>query len=183
MEGFVNYKKRSIALPPGCKDLVDVLREGSHPISSAPSAGRWVPVPKTECFATNGQAHIPRFMATVLESTTKFTSLRIELPGHDVAIGVCRHRDERSLALVLFVPRNTGREQATRDFFLKHHIAPTADYLPRPQTSTSVRILQYPLPQDATSAADLISNFLQTVHYLAAGAGIDFTFDSHEGTA
>jgi len=31
MSDFVNYNKRSITLPPGCKDLIDVLgREGRH---------------------------------------------------------------------------------------------------------------------------------------------------------
>jgi len=30
MSDFVNYKKRSITLPPGCKDLVDVLRQGRN---------------------------------------------------------------------------------------------------------------------------------------------------------
>jgi hypothetical protein len=25
MGGFVNYKKRRVSLPPGCKDLIDVL--------------------------------------------------------------------------------------------------------------------------------------------------------------
>jgi hypothetical protein len=183
MGKFVNYKKRSIALPPGCKDLVDVLWKASHHKSSDPIAARWVPVPKPERIATNGQDHIPRFMTRVLESTTKFTSLSIELPGKDVAIGVYRHSEARTLHLTLVVSRDTEMERATRDCFSGHHIAPTADYLPLPLTPTSVCTLQYPLPQDATAAANLIGSFLRTVCGLPAEAGIDFTFDNHEETA
>jgi hypothetical protein len=183
MGEFVNYQKRGVELPPGCKDLVDVLREVSKSKTSQAITTQWVPVPKPEQIAAHGLDHIVRFMTRVLESTAKFTSLSIELPGREAAISVYRHREPGTLDLMLFVYRDTEEERAIRAFFEGHQVAPTVDYLPPPVTPTSVRGLQYPLPQNATAAANLIRDFLQRVHGLAEEAGIDFTFENHEPIA
>jgi hypothetical protein len=42
MSDFVNYTKRSVELPPGCKDLIDVLRVLA-PSNLAPSQLPWQP--------------------------------------------------------------------------------------------------------------------------------------------
>lgn len=183
MGKFVNYKKRSVELPPGCKDLMDVLLKVSKSKTSQPVTTQWVPIPKPEQIATHGLDHILRFMTRVLESTAKFTSLNIELPGREAAISVYRHSEQGTLDLMLFVYRDTEEERAIRAFFAGHQVVPTVDYLPGPVTSTSLRGLLYPLPQDATEAANLIGDFLRTVHGLAEEAGIDFTFENHEQTA
>src|SRR5437773_4103400 len=98
MGEFVNYKKRSVELPPGCKDLMDVLLKTSTRKTSLPITTRWVPVPKPERIAAHGLDHIPRFMTRVLKSTAMFTSLSIELPGRETGIGVSRHSEPGTLA-------------------------------------------------------------------------------------
>ena len=183
MGEFVNYKKRSVELPPGCKDLMDVLLKTSKRKTSLPITTRWVPVPKPERIAAHGLDHIPRFMTRDLKSTAKFTSLSIELPGREIGIGVYRHSEPGTLALMLCVYRDTEEERAIRAFFAGHQVAPTIDYLPHPVTTTSVRGLQYPLPQDALRATILIRDFLRSVYGLANEAGLDFTFDNHDQTA
>jgi hypothetical protein len=180
---FVNYKKRSVELPPGCKDLLDVIHQRPKRKTHQAMTNKWVPVAKSERISKHGLDHILRFMVLVLESTTKFTSLSIKLPGKDVAISVYRHKEPRTLNLKFFVYRNTEEERAIRAFFAGQRIDHTVDYLCRPITPTSVRGLQYPLPQDAAGAATLIRDFLRAVHGLTEEAGIDFTFEKHEPAA
>jgi hypothetical protein len=182
MGKLVNYKKRSVELPPGCKDLVDVLRKVSKSKTCRPIKSQWVPVPKPEQIATRGLDHILRFMTRVLESTAKFTSLKIELPDREAAISVLRHSRPGILDLMLFVCRDTEEERAIRAFFAQQQVAATVDYLCRPVTPSSTRGLRYPLPQDATAASSLIGDFLRAVHGLTEEAGIDFTFDNYEQT-
>lgn len=183
MGKFVNYKKRGVELPPGCKNLVDVLDKGPKRKALSAVGTQWIPLPKPERFATRGLDHLLRFMARVLESRAKFTSLHIALPGSEAGISVFRHSEPGTLDLVLFIQRNTEEERAIRVFFAGHNIKPTVDYLPLPVSPTSVRGLQYPLPQEALAAGNLIRGFLQTVHGLTEEAGIDFTFDDNEQAA
>jgi hypothetical protein len=183
MEEFVNYKKRGIDLPSGCKDLLDVLHKAPKHRPPSAISSRWVPIPKPERIRTHGLDHILRFIVLLLESTAKFTSLKIDFQGMESAMSVYRHREPGTFDLMFFVRRDTEEERAIRAFFVRHQIDHTVDYLVHPIAPNSVRGLQYPLPQDAREAARLIRNFLQTVYGVRDEAGVDYTFDKHEQAA
>ena len=48
MEDFVDYKKRSVTLPSGCTDLIDVLRAKGPRIGSSGERGLVVSEPLSE---------------------------------------------------------------------------------------------------------------------------------------
>jgi hypothetical protein len=183
MTEFFDYKKRGVELPPGCKDLMDVLHRKAEQEAAEAASGHWVPVPKPDRIEERGMDHLERFIAVVLESPAKFTTVDIRVPRRDVAMYVGRHSKPGVLHLMLHVYQNTEEERAVRAFFSERQVAPLIDYGPDRPIANPVRGLQYPLPSNATAAAVLLRDFLQTVYEVTEEDGIDFTLNKHEQSA
>jgi hypothetical protein len=183
MEEFIDYKKRGVELPPGCKDLIDVLHRRAQQEASEAASCHWVPVPKTERIEERGLDHLQQFIAGVLESPAKFTTIDIRVPCRDVAMYVGRHSKPGVLHLMLYVYQNTEEDRAVRTFFSGHQITPLIDYGPGRPTANSMWGLQYALPSNVTAATVLLRAFLQTVYEVTEEDGIDFTLHKHEEPA
>lgn len=111
MSAFVNYQKRGIELPPGCKDLIDVLRlagetetELGAPVENLPDLG----------------AYLSRFIS----SPAAVRSLWIHEHKHGISLlGVFWGKH----GLRVFVLVDASREQAVRTVFDRAGLTPMQD--------------------------------------------------------
>ena len=68
MARCVNYEKRGVELPPGCKDLIEVLKGKWKAKKPGGLAGKWKPVPEPDLFPSGGMGQIERYVTRVLVS-------------------------------------------------------------------------------------------------------------------
>ncbi len=178
MARFVNYQKRGVELPPGCKDLIDVLKGNAKAKAPGAFAGNWVPLPKPDLYPSGGIAQIERYVIRILVSAAKFAGLAISSLDEQVVLGLYRHPDEKAFDLMLFVLRKDEElVQSIREFFAEHGIEHTLDYLCSGGLDPNyMRGLKYLLPSDATQVAALLADLLRKVYGLDAGAGLSFAF-------
>src|SRR4051794_23297140 len=100
MSEFVNYNKRSVTLPKGCKDLADLRRAGAKPPSAyTPSlASPGKPRAKFEILNESetvaGLDQLGSYLDMVFRSTAANCSLAIISGDDDVAIVVGRQEGE-----------------------------------------------------------------------------------------
>jgi hypothetical protein len=88
MADFVNYNKRSVTLPPGCKNLIDVLR--SRPDKQFQKfAERLKRARVTHDESVMGKvSDVPKYVGMVFASRGLVCVLEIGLPGKGLA--ACR---------------------------------------------------------------------------------------------
>ncbi|MEI7935246.1 MAG: hypothetical protein WCK27_01035 [Verrucomicrobiota bacterium] len=159
MNKFVNYGKRSITLPEGCKDLIDVLR------LDEPAAG---PTRAEPGSLADVEAHIAR----QLQAAAKFSALLI-FWGHAV----------NHIQVVLIHGRLSLRanmedwgptEAAVREMFEQAGIVLVGKPLKTPAAPTPVR--GWPLPRSAGAAAGLVCGLLRRGYGVAEAAGLQFYY-------
>ncbi len=159
MDEFVNYQKRGIDLPAGCKDLIDVLRSGNF---------WWVPVPDA------GFAQIERYISQLLQCESKPGSVCIWFRDFRNHVNLS-FKDGALLMVVLVQTADTVREQAALKLFREAGIQPLrvgdfqADGIP-------CQVLSYPLPGIVAEAAQLTSEFLRKVFGLGEDATLVFLY-------
>jgi hypothetical protein len=184
---LVNYNKRSIKLPPGYKDLLDVIkppkRKATKGMVTHVMATQRVRIVEKERIATHGLDHLTHFTALILESRAKLTSLFVTVPGQRRLISVRRHREPEKFELDLLAPRDSEEERAIRAFFAARRIDHSVDFLLPDVHASSMRNLRYALPWEATAAANLIGDFLRNVHRLTDEVAVTFTVDKVEHAA
>src|SRR2546426_9384324 len=87
MRQLVNYKKRGVELPKGCKDLIDVLQGPGR--AKAPLAAVGQPVlggGKLERFSTRGLAQIERYVNRLFESRSKVAMVSLMPPDRQTEV-------------------------------------------------------------------------------------------------
>ena len=157
MNEFVNFGERSVALPAGCKDLIDVLQQPKrHPASTLTVR------------SAEGLADVAKHLLRLLELGAK--SWYLVITWHEMNY-VQLMNEEAVLTALAVVHENTHREQAVRGVFSAAGLAPTLD---EAVAGWSVRVLGYPLPVGASSIEELISDLLRTGYGLAENAGLNF---------
>ena len=157
MNEFVNFRKRNVELPPGCKDLVDVLQQAKgHP--AATSAVR----------SAEGLGELGKHLLRLLELGAKFRYLVITW---DEMNAVQLMHQDRVLTALAVVHEKTHREQAVRGVFGAASLTPILD---EALAGWSLRMLVYRLPGGASSTQELISDLLRTGYGLAENAGLNF---------
>ncbi len=178
MARFVNYQKRGVELPPGCKDLIDVLKGKWKAKADNVFAGKWEAVPKPDLFPSGGIGQIERYVTRILVSPAKFAALIMSSLDKQVVTGLYRHPCADTFDVVLFVRRNDeALEQAIRGFFKERGIDHTLDYLCSGGVEPNyMRALKYPLPSDAKQTAGLLADLLKGVFALDAEAGLAFAY-------
>ena len=182
MARFVNYQKRGIELPPGCKDLIDVLKGKAKAKAPDTFTGKCEPVPKSDLFPSGGIAQIERYVMRLLVSSAKFAALTVSSLDVQVVAGLYRHPDENAFDLMLFVLRKDKElEQSIREFFRRRGIEHTLDYLCSGVERNYMRGLKYPLPSDSKQVAVLLADLLTTVYGLDAEAGLAFVYHETAG--
>ncbi len=160
MNEFVNMGKRSIELPGGCKDLIDVLQPAKpHALAKL-----------TISLAAGGLADLAKHLVNLEEQGEKNKNLAItwhELNYlHFVNEGLF-------LTALLVVHDNTHREQAIRAVFAAAGLAPIRD---EAVNGWSVRVLGYPLHAGASGIEELISDLLRKGYGLAENVRLEFAF-------
>ena len=111
MARFVNYQKRGVELPPGCKDLIDVLKRKQKAEGPGAFAGNWEPMPNADFFPSGGIRQIERYVTRVLSSARFAVLLVMSLDGR-VLIQLARNPGEAAFDLVLLAqPDDQGLEQ------------------------------------------------------------------------
>jgi hypothetical protein len=197
MSRFVNYKKRSVTLPVGCKDLIDVLeswrRRGKNrdPLGDTPCPKFEeihlgdLPVPKLKevHFPTKGLAEVGRFVAMMLQSRAAFFMLTLTAPKLPFGVTLYRSDSERTAA-ICFPIGEEHWEAAIRAFFKRLGFEPLCDRLSQPEPLCWLeggepdrrRVLIYPLPFDASPATSLTMELLESVLGLDQEAGLDLAY-------
>jgi hypothetical protein len=163
MNPFVNLQKRSIQLPKGCKDLIDVLRQ--------PRA-RGIVRERGEL------AHIEHCLSRLLQSAAKRKALFIlSLDGQ--AACVLAHHDGVLAVTVWFECRNSVREEAVRGLFVEAGINPTMDDV-KSSAGVPMRGLAYPLPTVAPRAAQLTAELMRRAYGVTEEASLVFLYDERD---
>ncbi len=184
MAQFVNYKKRGFTLPPGCKDLIDVL-EPSRRHSGVPMAtGGFPPLKIKEVrFARAGLAQIGRYVSMLLQWRGEMFILSITAQSFEFPVTLRRSRSEQTPAIVL-VTKQPHQEQAIRAFFEQQGVELLWDYPPSDLgAADSARSLVYSLPPEAARAISLTTELLRRVCGLSDASAIHFRYCEIETAA
>jgi hypothetical protein len=179
-----DYSKRDCSLPPGCKDLIDVLRLQKRKPTKADlveirlhAMGKksgMLP-PKAEAkhdrFSTAGLAQVARYVAMSVESLAEVFLLYIGTLDEQMAVGLRRNKGAITFELVPMrfvstaVSRHTKIEQTVRAFCDQQGIQTIQD-------CPGV----YSLPINASLVSELIINLLRAVYGLNDDSGLIFYY-------
>lgn len=120
MSGFVNYNKRDVQLPTGCKDLIDVLNlQGAKP---APEIGFQASVVSTPNFSGE-LSDIPRHVARLLSSRKVPNALFLVTENHS-GVWVFYSTKQGPFELQFAVRcEEVKRLEAAREFFASRGFA------------------------------------------------------------
>lgn len=177
MSQFVNFNKRAFTLPPGCKDLIDLLappRKRVRPKGGSQS----LPPPKVqnERFPSAGLGQLDRFVGMLLNSPAEGFVISISAKGLRFPVSLYRSNAERVTAILL-VTSDVPESEAVRDFFAVRQLRP---WVNRAQEDTGS--LVYRLPTEVPALTALLTQLLQGVYALGEDAGLEFTYREIENT-
>ena len=177
MSEFVNYKKRGVTLPNGCKDLIDVLQpQKPSKVIGKVQAGTISPDEKP--VVTRGQSFIGGFsdiqeyMAMVFAPRDASFLLRVTPPDEKFTVNVDRIKDGTMMASVT-LQTGTEQERAVRSFFAERGLqVPRNSEIPPmfvPELPIQIVFEVLPFP----STALLLSQFVSDVIRIAFGMSED----------
>jgi hypothetical protein len=155
MNEFVNFGKRGVDLPAGCRDLIDVLRRANRP-----------PAPALTSCSIQGPAHIATHLPKLLVPGAKSRSLVITWDGLNY---VLLRNQEGVITALTVIYENTHRERAVREVFSAAGLVPVRD---EAMGLGPVRVLLYPLPAAESRIGELVSDLLRKGHGLAEAVRI-----------
>jgi len=161
MNEFVNFQNRSIELPAGCKDLIDVL-----------------PPPREVRMPVEGFAHVERYLSRLFQSAAKRRSVVIWSLDYQEHVRVS-NRDGLLTLMVLVDTQDAIREQAVLRLFREAGIPPLRDEDGRGD-GIPLRVLFYPLSASVPESAALIRSLLQSVYGIAHDAGLLFHYHERD---
>ena len=156
MNKFVNFGKRSVELPAGCKDLIDVLQQVKRRRVSVLAAS-----------SAEGLEDLAQHLSILLEPGSKSRNLAIT--WHEMNYLHLKN-EEGMLTALAVIHDNTRREPAVRRVFSAAGLAPILD---EAVAGGSVRLLSYPLPGDAFSIERLVSDLLRLGYGLAENVRLE----------
>lgn len=139
--------KRSIELPDGCKDLIDVLRLRE-------SEEKPQPIPQGKL------ADVPHHVEQFMQSIAAFNILCIgQMDSREIYFLLAAKNDCRWIILDFKAPDPMG-EMGIRYFFLQRKIAPATDGV----FTSSSRSLKYPLAGESSDVVELVSELLRRIY-------------------
>ena len=179
MNGFVDYNNRSVQLPPGCKDLIDVLnltRARRIPRDCDP-ASEWLPAgAQAECVKTGGLGNIEVGLTRLLTAQLKPSFLVIRAGAVPLHL-LCETEAGPLDLYVALQGSDSEQEKAIRAFFSERCIDPLLDYTP----AEGWRIIRYPIPCVASRAAALVIALLKGAYLISEDSPLHFVFGRHAG--
>jgi len=168
MNEFIDFHTQGFELPPGMKDLSNLL----PPPGNAERA-RQVQLP-IESFA-----QIEGYLLRLLQSTASYRVVDIFSTDCQGCLAVTHSRNHFRL-MVTMHPRNRTKEARVSDFFSQRNISPQYDSGFQ-ALGIDMWLCFFPLPRVALEAAELLRELLQQVFGLAENAGLIYTY--HEQNA
>jgi hypothetical protein len=169
MSQFVNFNKRDITLPPGCKDLSDVLAASQKQARQEPVAEDFLGLEKhKEHFGSAGMAQLERFAGMLLHSPSLAFVVEIAAPELQFPVVLGRCGPEISVVLTTC---EVPQEEAIRDFFSRRATPPCLE-----TRDAGTTTLVHPLPAEAAAASALVAELLQAVYALSNDAGLEFEY-------
>ena len=166
MSQFVNYSKRGVELPPGCKDLIDLLSRDKDQL------------PDVVRKKTEGLRQLDDYVAGLLSSPAEYRLLSIL--GFGVEAGVFLEYSKGALsAIVVIKTADSAEEHAVRESFRLVGVSPLSDQAPC--GAAGARVLSYPLPASIPDVVALIREVLRVACGATEHAGL--YFDYHGNTA
>lgn len=156
---FVNYHKRDVQLPPGCKDLVDVLSLQPRPRLPEPS------------HVFRGKLRdLARHVTRLMSSLNSFNSLLIVTKRGAVRLFYRRQEGPVELHIGLGWAQ-IDHVMAIRAFFTERGFVAVLDHL-----TQGSQIFYYDLPGVAEPTSCLVADLLRTVYLFDDDAQADFLF-------
>ena len=160
MKGFVNFGKRSVQLPAGCKNLIDLIEPSKRrPLSTFTTHAAQV---------AQGLRDIGEHLSGLLGSGAKYKNLVITWHENNY---LHLMNEEGVLTALVVVHENTGREQAIRAFFAAAGLAP---FLDEAVGHCFVRVWRYPLPEGTSKIEQLVFSLLRAGYGLAENVRLEF---------
>jgi len=169
MAKFVNYGKRSVTLPAGCKDLIDLLQPGGR--GKVASEAEPAPEIRQERFQRSGLLQIGRFIAMLVASSTKAFVLLITMRDDCFPLALCAQQGQPVVELHLCA-EDLDRARAIRRFLRRVGVKPVQD-LPVPEVFKS---LSYQMPRDARDITSVVDGLMRRVYGLDDVAGLRFLY-------
>jgi len=179
MSEFVNYNKRSIDLPAGCKNLGDLLKlkKSSNAAWYSHLAEDMVRSAATHGERTSGTlGDISRQVAKLWDAKGR---LSISEPDKHFLVHVsCLYKWEATAALI--VEGNSRQEQGTRNFFASHHLdIPQQSGMPfmfNPDIPYQSIYRVSPMPSDPEILSRILIDFLREVYGLDENSQLLFIY-------
>lgn len=184
MSKFVNYKKRSVALPAGCKNLIDLLGPHGVPklVGSVPAGSI---SPHERPTVTRGESvagrlsGIEKYVTMVFESRTPSFILLITPPDERFRIQADRMQDGKMRVSVM-VQAGTDRERAVRSFLAYRGLQVPEDAEMPPQFIPDLPVhITYdisPLPSEASVLSRLIAGLSRDAFGLSDDSELRFRY-------
>jgi hypothetical protein len=130
-----------------------------------------------------GLAEIEGYVARVIASKAKSSSVHFSTKSGNTAIGVAKLENKLSLGLVTSTRRERKREAAIRQFFAALSISPSADYLAaNGGVPNATRVLEFPVPHDPAVVAQIAADLLRNIYRLRDSTTLDIRFQDREAS-
>jgi hypothetical protein len=178
MSDFVNFKKRGISLPPGCKDLSDVLkrqrrRKVQQIMQEQSSGAGFIGVGEFE----RGKLSDIKKHVTMVFGSIAMCTLLMGPSERNLIIDISRMVDG-SISADVDIEMDTPQETAVRDFFTRHHLTPP-DSSPIPEVfNPNLPVTMMcdisPLPAGPDALAKLCVEFFREVCGLSDDSEVCF---------
>lgn len=177
MSQFVNFNKRSVTLPAGCKDLIDLLAPTGYKGKPSSSMEAFASLElHKEHFSSSGLAQLERFVGLLLHPRGEGFALEIAAQAISNPITLYCSKPEK-MAGILIDTRDVPQEEAIRAFFQHRATEPLLE-----SRHEGTLTLLYRLPWDACAASALVRDLLQEVFALGSDAGLGFEYYDIEKT-
>jgi hypothetical protein len=185
MDDSVDYQNRGINLPPGCKDLIDVLKLDKRAMLAGhtgwPSrAANELPAKVTHGATVSGLlGDVLKYVKMAFDSRAREFLLMISPPGGYFLMDVHRNADGMMASSVM-VQADSARERAVH-FFFAHRGLEIPKHVKMPQTSSPSSPPQVvyhisPIPNEAWRLADLLMDLLHHAFKLGDGYPLSFRY-------
>ena len=178
MSEFVNYSKREVTLPPGCKNLIDVLSNAVPANLAVPATGTKKQVARNKSF-TAPLSDIGKYVAMAFESHGLMFRMILTSPDSRLTVFLTRSQGEvRALAKV---QKNSTDEKVIAEFFAYHGLAMPADFeeldLICPGLPRSFRYKISPLSSDPFVVSQLVKDLFRYVCDLSGNTELKIHYD------
>ena len=179
MSHFVNYNKRSVTLPPGCKNLIDLLRPTELPKDHAtPLRSEQPTVTRGESF-TGRLSEIGKYVAMVFQARAEMVILLLSTPDDQLTMNLGRDQSGAISASVVF-GHEADRERAVRAFYARHGLeTPQQSGIPEHFSAHLPVQCIYPvspLPPESALISDMATSLFRDVCGLDDNADLGFRY-------